>query len=406
MTRVLYLSPYFWPEEIGSAPYSSELAFHLAAKGHDVQAVTFRPHYPSIAPFEAWADGKRDQEQHAAVNISRVPVNDRGSGGFKDRIRNDLRFLRKIIGDALRGRFKRTDSIVAYVPSVLTLYGAKIASWITGAPILAIVHDIESGLAGALGITRSGMMLVAMQFVERIGLNFADRVVVLTEGMAEELRRIGCRRPIDVISIWGSAAPEVPIDASARPVLLYSGNFGKKQNIDQLLPLLDRLSREDVPVDVIMRGGGSERERIAGEIASRGIGNVQFLPLVPADEFMSALQGANIHLVPQAMNVANYALPSKLFSIMSAGRPFICIAQPESPLDNLARSSGAGLCIPPGDDDALYTAVSQLLADTPRQIEMGRNGQNFIRIHMDRESILSAFEKLIVPQAHDGMKRR
>ena len=395
MTKILYLAPYFWPEEIGSAPYCTDLAFHLAESGHEVRAVAFRPHYPSIEPFSAWADGARDQETESGVRIERVAVNARGAGGFKDRIKNDLRFLAHMLKGALTFRFRKTDVIVAYVPSVLTLYGAKAVQLLTRAPILAVVHDIESGLASSLGITRSGAMLRVMRLVESIGLNFAARVVVLTEGMAEELRDIGCNRPIEVISIWGKVAPEVPIDPKTRPSLLYSGNFGKKQNIDQLLPLLKSLSDSAINVDVVMRGDGSERERIAEEVRARGISNVQFLPLVPADEFTAALQAANIHLVPQAANVANYALPSKLFSIMAAGRPFICIAQPGSPLDMLAARSGAGLCVPPGDDAALFDAVTNLLGDPDRQLQMGRNGQAFIQTHMNRETILDQFEYLI-----------
>ncbi len=392
---ILYLSPYYWPEEIGSAPYSSELAADLAARGRAVRAVTFRPHYPSIEPFGAWAEGARDQEAHLGVQIERVAVQARGAGGFKDRLRNDLRFLRHVLAGAITGRYRGTQRIVAYVPSVLTLYGAKAVSFMTGAPIVAIVHDIESGLAASLGIGKGRALLALMRFVERIGFNFARELVVLTEGMKAELRAIGCKKPITVIPIWGAVSPANPIDPAARPVLLYSGNFGKKQNIDQLLPLLARLSAEGAAVDCVLRGGGSERGRIEAEVAAQGIKNAEFLPLVPAEEFVAALQSANIHLVPQASNVANYALPSKLFSIMAAGRPFVCIAAKDSPLDHLAQVSGAGICVAVGDDVALYTVVTRLLADSARQIEMGAKGQEFIRQYMNRETILGQFADMI-----------
>ncbi len=397
---ILYLSPYFWPEEIGSAPYSSELAVHLAARA-PVIAVTFRPHYPSIDPFGEWADGSRDRETHDGVEIQRVPVAARGAGGFKDRLRNDLRFLAQVTAGALRGRYRGTEVIVAYVPSVLTLYGAKLVAVLTGAPILAVVHDIESGLAAALGIGRGRGLLALMRFVERIGLNFAQEVVVLTDGMKTELQAIGCHRPISVIPIWGQPSASSPIDPAARPVLTYSGNFGKKQNIDQLLPLFARLTAEGRDVGIVLRGGGSELGRIQTEIAARGIQNVQFLPLVPAAEFTSTLQAANIHLVPQASNVANYALPSKLFSIMAAGRPFVCMAVKGSPLDVLATKSGAGICVPPQDDIALYAAVSALLADPASQREMGQKGQDFVRTYMNRDIILAEFSAKIAAMRQD-----
>ncbi len=397
--RVLYLAPYFWPEEIGSGPYCTDLARFLAESGFFVDAVCFRPHYPSADYFAAWAGGERDEERHDGVAISRVPVDAGGAGGgggFRGRMRNDLRYLGRVVRAALRGRFTGTDVVVAYVPSILTLYAARVVRWRTGARIVAVVHDIESGLANALGIASGGAMLRVMRLAERIGLGFADHVVVLTEGMGEELRDIGCRRPITVLPIWANVGAEVAIDRAARPKIMYSGNFGKKQNLDQLLPLFRGLAEAAAGVDVILRGGGSERDRLEAEIARQGIGNVRFLPLAPADAFMAALQEANIHLVPQAQNVANYALPSKLFSIMAAGRPFVCIAEAGSPLEGLCEASGAGLCLRPGDEDGLLRAVLGLLADPERQDRLGRNGRLFVQRNMDRNTILAAYRRIIV----------
>jgi colanic acid biosynthesis glycosyl transferase WcaI len=392
---VLYLSPYFWPEEIGSAPYCRELAEYLAERGYAVSALMFRPHYPSIEPFGDWAEGARDREMLGRIAIERVAVQARGSGGFKDRVRNDLRFLRRALWHALRGTHRRTGAIIAYVPSVLTLYGAMALKLRSGAPVIAVVHDIESGLAASLCIASNPLMLKIMRLAERIGLGFADEVVVLTEGMKRELEEIGCRRPVTVLPIWSQAAEEVPISPAAPVRVMYSGNFGKKQNLDQLLPLLSHLSDTMPEVEIVMRGGGSERPRIEAEAARRGIAKARFLELAPAEEFMASLQSANVHLVPQALNVANYALPSKLFSIMSAGRPYVCIAEPDSPLDVLARESGAGICVYPDDEARLCTEVAELLGDPARQQRMGEAGRAYVQQHMNRATIFNSYEAIL-----------
>lgn len=392
---VLYLSPYFWPEEIGSAPYCRELAQHLSDRGYPVSTLAFRPHYPSITPFSDWSGGARDQETLGKIAIERVPVNPRGSGGFKDRLRNDLRFLRRAVWHAICGTHRNSGAIIAYIPSVLTLFGAKALKMRSGAPIIAVVHDIESGLASSLGITSSRLMLKAMRLTERTGFNFADEVVVLTEGMKRELEGLGCTKPIQVLPIWSQVAEPAPVDPAAPVRVMYSGNFGKKQNLDQLLPLLSHLSEHLPHVEIMMRGNGSERARIEAETGRRGITNARFLELAPAEEFMAALQSANVHLVPQALNVANYALPSKLISIMSAGRPFVCIAEADSPLDVLARQSGAGICIHPGDEARLCSEVSALLSDPERQQCMGDAGRAFVQQHMNRDRIFGGYEAVL-----------
>jgi colanic acid biosynthesis glycosyl transferase WcaI len=230
-----------------------------------------------------------------------------------------------------------------------------------------------------------------MSVLERIAFNCADHIVVLTEGMRSELERIGCRRPISVIPLWTAEIPESPIVKQAFPILMYSGNFGKKQNLEQLLPLIKRLSVEKPSVRVLMQGDGSEREKIETLFSDAGITNTTFLPLAPANQFAASLQAAAIHLVPQAQKVGNYALPSKIFSIMSAGRPFICIAENDSPLDRLAKLSGAGICITPGDEARLFEATVGLLEDTDELELRGQKGRAFVRSFMSKEVIMKQY---------------
>ena len=396
MAKILYLSPYFWPEEIGSSPYSIDLAVWLKQHGNDVQVVAFRPHYPSPDLFLPWADGTRDQEQYEGVAITRVAVRERGAGGALARLRNDLSYLWSVLRWALTGKFSGTDTVFVYVPSVLGVYGARVVKWITKARVIAVVHDIESGLAAAVGLVNNRTIIRGMQLFERIGLNGADHVVVLTEGMKTALRAIGCKKPIDVISIWAELVPYVRPDRNKPFQILYSGNFGKKQGFFQLLPALQRISDENLPVTVVLRGGGSEKQALMDAITRRGIRNVVFDALVPKEKFIAALQAAHVHLVPQAQGGANYAIPSKLFSIMSAGRPFVCIAEKDSPLDCLARESGAGLCVRPSENgEELYQTLATLMNNPEELARMCDAGRQYVQKHMNRADILQRFTSLI-----------
>jgi colanic acid biosynthesis glycosyl transferase WcaI len=116
--HILYLSPYFWPEEIGSAPYCTDLAIWLEELGAHVHVVAFRPHYPRIEDFDAWSHGSRDEEKFGSIKISRVAVSERGAGGLKQRLTNDLRYLLAVWSRAIRGQFKGTDTVVAYTPGI------------------------------------------------------------------------------------------------------------------------------------------------------------------------------------------------------------------------------------------------------------------------------------------------
>jgi colanic acid biosynthesis glycosyl transferase WcaI len=397
--KIAYISPYFWPESIGSAPYCTDLCDWLAAKGHELRVIAFRPHYPNVRQFAAWQDGTRDRETYNGAEIQRIKTRGRDGGGFRERLANDLAFLAGVLRHGAGRAFGGTDVIVAYVPSCLSLFGAALLAWRTGAPVVGVVHDIESGLAAALGIARRSLLLRAMRMVERLAFGRAARMIVLTPGMAAELREIGYRKPIAVLPIWSASLPERDMAPDALPVVGYSGNFGKKQNLDQILPLIRMLDERRPEVRVVLRGDGSERRRIEAAIKAMGVANTEFLPLVPADAICQSLQAIDLHLVPQAMNVARYALPSKLFTIMAAGRPFLCVAEAGSPLENLAETSGAGICIHPNDEEALFRAVDELLSDRERMGEMGRRGRAFVATNMNRTTILQSYEELILGAA-------
>ena len=390
MAHIVYLSPYFWPESIGSAPYCTDVANALKSEGHEVDVYAFRPHYPSIDRFLQWQDGSRDIELLNGIVIHRCSASGRGEGGFKTRLKNDLRFLWHAIRAAFSKDTEGVDSVVACVPSTFAaLGGAFIAKW-RRARFLIVVHDIESGLAQALGIVASGHILWAMRLLERIVFNRADLIIVLTNGMKTELRSLGCSRPIQVLPIWSEVFPEMP-DSPDKVRVGYSGNFGKKQNIDQILPLIERLYQLRPDIDVILRGDGSEKSRIALAVAGLGVKNVHFEELAPQERFVEALQEISIHLVPQALNVANYALPSKLTSIMAAGRPFVCIAEPHSPLNEIVLETGAGVCVQPGQEDALVETMIKLADDLPRRREMGLAGRQYVAAHMNRAKILREY---------------
>lgn len=396
MAKIVYISPYFWPESIGSAPYCTDLALWLRDQGHTVEVITLRPHYPSPDLFGKWADGSRDRETYQGLNLTRIRASGRGAGGLKDRLKNDIRFVLGVIRLAFRRDLAGADAIVVTVPSCLPLLGALPLAWRTKARVTAVVHDIESGLAASLGLVGKGPLLPVMRFVERLAFNSADGVIVLTAAMADELRAIGCQRPITTLPIWSTVFPLAPIDTTKPPTVCYGGNFGKKQNLDQILPLLGLLDARRPNVRVVLRGDGTERARIEARVAAMGVSNTSFLPLAPAESFVAALQASAVHLAPQALNVGSYAIPSKLISIMAAGRPFLCIAEAGSPLEALARESEAGVCVYPGDDEALFKALDGLLADPKRCEDMGRRGRAYVAANMDREKIMTGYRRIIL----------
>src|SRR3546814_4839094 len=91
--------------------------------------------------------------------------------------------------------------------------------------------------------------------------------------------------------------------------------------------------------------------------------NLQVEPLLPREQLAAGLGQGTVHLVPQNPEGADFAVPSKVFGIMAAGRTFAATAQPGSTLDLMRRESGGFLCVPPHDTAALAAAAGRLVDD-------------------------------------------
>ncbi|MGH2600427.1 MAG: glycosyltransferase, partial [Dehalococcoidia bacterium] len=69
--RILLIGINYWPEETGIAPYTTGLAEHLAARGHEITVLTGVPHYPQWRILESYAGRLRARESIRGVRVRR-----------------------------------------------------------------------------------------------------------------------------------------------------------------------------------------------------------------------------------------------------------------------------------------------------------------------------------------------
>src|SRR5262249_55452890 len=67
--RVLFVTRYYWPELIGSAPFSTDIAEWLTDHDHQTTVVSGLPHYPDAAVFPAYREGRRRRETVCGVDV-------------------------------------------------------------------------------------------------------------------------------------------------------------------------------------------------------------------------------------------------------------------------------------------------------------------------------------------------
>ncbi len=388
-SSVLFVSRYYWPELIGSAPFSTDIAEWLAAHARPTTVVSGLPHYPHDEVFPAYRDGRCRQETVCGVQVERLHIGPPRGGSAVARIANEVEFLLRGLASLASGRIRRRPIVLALCPSILCV-ALGVAAKRRGGVCVAVVHDIQSGLAEKLGMVGGGHMGRLMRAAERSILNRTDLVAVLSAEMRDQLRSIGVTVPIEVIPLWVDtdhirAAPAV---ARAGVKVLYSGNLGRKQGLGQVVAMARELADRRLDIEIVLRGDGNQAGELLDQIRSLGLTNIHLAELQPNEALGTALAAGDIHLVPQRPDAAAFAVPSKVFNIMAVGRPFVATALPDSVLWRLQRQSGAFLCVPPDDPPSFAEAVIRLADDSRLRQELGQRGREFVEEHYAKPRIL------------------
>ena len=400
---VLFVTQHYAPEEIGSGPYCTDIAAYLYRQGRIATVLTGWPHYPDAARFTGFRADDGRPSGHDEPGIVRLRHWMPSRRSVAGRIISEVLFLLGGLRALLTRRIHRHELVLSLCPSIFAAALGQAATT-RGGRHLIVVHDIQSGLAGGLGMVRFAWLLRLMRLVERIVLNRADGLIVLSEDMRTRLRQMGIRVAIDVLPIWVDTTEIRPRPHRERPapVLLYSGNLGRKQGLGQVLDLAERLARSYPGMTIILRGGGGERTAMEAAIAARNLTNVQLADLVPRDRLAEGLADGDIHLVPQNPDGADFAIPSKIYGILAAGRSFVTTALPGSALWRLAAETSAFSCVPPNDPAAFEAAVLRLAGDDRSRTAMEENGRRHIEQCHDRDSLLARLDGMLTVLSRDG----
>jgi colanic acid biosynthesis glycosyl transferase WcaI len=177
-------------------------------------------------------------------------------------------------------------------------------------------------------------------------------------------------------------------------VVLYAGNIGLSQGLENLLTTAEKLSG-DPDIRFVLVGDGTGRERLEKETIKRGLNNLQFIPFQPRVRLPEVLASADVSLVILRKGIGSGSLPSKSFSILASGRPLLASVDTESDMVRLVERSQGGICVPPEDPEALAQAIMTLKANPLQRERFGINGRAYALKFHSPQSAAEQFEELL-----------
>lgn len=401
--KVLIVGLNFWPEIVGVGQYSTDLANYLAGQGHSVRVVAGAPYYPEWKRPVSWP--RVGYRSSCLASESGLPIQVRHCPHFIPRKVTALSRLLHLASfglssvPALVAEFRhKPDVVIAIAPTLVSSLGALLLARTRRVPALLHVQDLEVDAAFEMGFLKSRVLFTPIKWLEAATLKLFDRVSTISPPMMERIMRKGVRpervilfpNGVNTKAIFPLSKPSVLREelgiAADRIVALYSGTMGAKQGLEDLIEVTREPGLETI--QFVLCGEGPARHRL--EKMAGGQANIQFLALQSGDRLNELLNLADIHLLPQRADVADFVKPSKLGGMLASGRPVVAWAAPNTQVAQAV--NGCGTAVRPGDIKAFAEALRTMAAAPLERRELGEAARRRAVNELERVSILSTFE--------------
>jgi putative colanic acid biosynthesis glycosyltransferase WcaI len=372
--QILLLNQYYPPDTSATAKMAAQVAETLA-QTHQVTVVAGRPSYD---PDEYYPFAWLRREKRNQVTVERVGSTAYPRHQMRLRVSNYLSYLALAVPRALA---IRPDVVLAMTdPPVAGIAGAFIAR-LAGRPFVYNIRDLYPDMAIGGNIVRPNSFVALWERMHRRALRQAARVIVLGDDMRARILSKGVAPARVVVVRDGTSFPASMPEASDpvvqeircgfQFVALHAGNLGFYGAWATLLKAAEILRDENM--GLVFIGDGANRAQLQAFV--NGSSNVRFLPFRPVDQVPHVMIAGDLHIVTIRRGLEGVVVPSKLYSILAAGRPVLAVAAPESDAARIVRESGCGIAVDPDDPEAVARAIRELRNDPMRLAEMGHRAR-------------------------------
>ena len=94
--------------------------------------------------------------------------------------------------------------------------------------------------------------------------------------------------------------------------------------------------------------------------AAAGVPNVRFLPFFPTSKIPSVLAAADAHIITVKRGLEGVVVPSKMYSILAAGKPVVAVAPDECDVVSIGTRKGFAITADPDDPTQLVQAMRRI----------------------------------------------
>ncbi|SEM42708.1 colanic acid biosynthesis glycosyl transferase WcaI [Syntrophus gentianae] len=401
--RILLIGTMYEPDLGPAAPLFTMLCKGLVRLGHQVTVITAVPHYPTGQVQKEFRSKWVWSSVEDGVNVVRVKLPSVNRAKLVQRF---FQFLCFQVGTALSGLNLKYDVVLAANSFLTVLLPFALLGVLKHKPIVYSVQDLYPDVGIKLGVFKKKFVINAVARLERYCLLHSAIIQIISDSFRPGLRALGVSdEKMALVYNWVDTdliRPASRVNAFAqennlvdRFIVLYAGNIGLSQNLEQVLAAAEQLAHHDKFLFLFI-GDGVGRKPLMAESKKRQLTNVKFMPFQPRERLSEVLACADISLVTLRQGLATNSVPSKTLSILASGRPIVVSVDEGSDLWNLVKEADVGLCVRPDSSIDLVQAILRLEQDKCLRESLGQNGRMWAETHHSPQVAAKKFEDLLL----------
>lgn len=399
-STIWILSELYYPEEAGAGYYLTRIAEAIANR-HPVSVLTVQPTYACRgikAPVNEVLNGVNIHRCFAtALNKDIIPL----------RLINLITITLSIFINALL-RIRQGDIVLATTsPPTLPIIAGLICTLRKAKLVLRVEDLYPQALLATRIIKPTSFIVKFCNVLQKWVYQRAECICVLGREMLRVVHSYNGngRHHFELIPHWADSEEIEPmpkkenalltsLNLTDKFVVQYSGNVGRLYDLESLAECAELL-KEHSDIHFLLIGSGAKTTSFRKKVRELALKNVTVLPPLPRSQLKQSLNACDVAIVPFVSGIAGVSVPSRMYNIMSVGKPIVAAAETESEISRVISEESIGWVVQPESPDLLAQAI--LAASTKPNVvsEMAIRARSVAKKKYSRSTILRRHQELM-----------
>ena len=403
--RLLIYSLVFSPDGVSTAYLYNDIALGFLKKGYAVTVLTTTPHYNLVQesinrqPLKKKLFGLLYTSNFNGIKVYHIPLKK-----FKSSLIRILSFIYWHFTSLIVGLLlKKQDIILTPSPPLTSGLISILIAKIKGSKSVYNVQEIYPDLLINHGRLSNPIIIKFLKVLEVWVYNWSDAVTTIDLNFYNTIKsRIRNQDKLKIISNFVDTElyrtnssvplPKVFKKIKGRTNMVYAGNIGIAQEWDLLINLAKVIKKHPITIWII--GEGVKKKYLESQIKKDELFNIQLLPYQER-KYMPAINlFADFHFIAMDKSMENDGFPSKVYTIMSSGKPLIVVSSKHTPIVSFLEQTNAAIIVTNHSLSDFKKAVLKLGTDKDLRDELGVNGRKVVEEKFNKQAVIEKYINL------------